>query len=52
MHTLALRGATLGYDDVGPTTGPPVLLIHGHPFNRSLWEPQVAALAAAGHRVI
>ncbi|MGW3396564.1 alpha/beta fold hydrolase [Streptomyces hydrogenans] len=52
MHTLALRGVTLGYDDVGPTTGPPVLLIHGHPFNRSLWEPQVAALAAAGHRVV
>ncbi|MGY3847913.1 alpha/beta fold hydrolase [Streptomyces sp. NRRL F-5193] len=52
MHTLALRGVTLGYDDVGPTTGPPVLLVHGHPFNRSLWEPQVAALAAAGHRVV
>ncbi|MFB7277239.1 alpha/beta fold hydrolase [Streptomyces hydrogenans] len=52
MRTPTLRGVTLGYDDAGPTTGLPVLLIHGHPFNRSLWEPQVVALAAAGYRVI
>lgn len=30
------------YDDVG--SGDCVVLIHGHPFDRTLWEPQLAAL--------
>jgi len=29
----------------------PVLLIHGHPFDHTLWDPQAAALRAAGHQV-
>ena len=33
----------LAYDDVGG--GPCVVLIHGHPFDRSLWQSQAAALA-------
>jgi pimeloyl-ACP methyl ester carboxylesterase len=33
----------LAHDDVG--RGPCVVLIHGHPFDRSLWQPQVEALA-------
>lgn len=32
----------LAYDDAG--SGECVVLIHGHPFDRTLWEPQVAAL--------
>ena len=32
----------LAYDEAGH--GECVVLIHGHPFNRSLWQPQVAAL--------
>jgi pimeloyl-ACP methyl ester carboxylesterase len=32
----------LAHDDVGE--GPVVVLIHGHPFNRSMWAPQLAAL--------
>jgi 3-oxoadipate enol-lactonase len=32
----------LAYDDVG--RGDCVVLIHGHPFDRTLWQPQVAAL--------
>jgi 3-oxoadipate enol-lactonase len=32
----------LSYDDVG--FGECVVLIHGHPFDRTLWEPQLAAL--------
>ncbi|MFD6924425.1 alpha/beta fold hydrolase [Streptomyces sp. NPDC059944] len=52
MTSLALRGTTIHYDDSGPAAGLPVLLIHGHPFNRTLWAPQVAALVAAGHRVV
>jgi pimeloyl-ACP methyl ester carboxylesterase len=34
----------LAYDDAGG--GPCVVLIHGHPFDRSLWQPQVETLAA------
>ena len=32
----------LACDDVG--SGECVVLIHGHPFDRTLWEPQLAAL--------
>jgi len=32
----------LSYDDVG--SGECVVLVHGHPFDRSLWEPQLAGL--------
>ncbi|MFJ3210681.1 alpha/beta fold hydrolase [Streptomyces flaveolus] len=52
MNSATVRGATIGYDDVGPATGLPVLLIHGHPFDRTLWAPQVTALTEAGHRVV
>lgn len=34
----------LAYDDTG--AGPCVVLIHGHPFDRSLWRPQTEALAS------
>jgi pimeloyl-ACP methyl ester carboxylesterase len=36
---------TLAYDDRG--TGPAVVLIHGHPFDRSLWRPQLDSLSAS-----
>ncbi|MFE7041747.1 alpha/beta fold hydrolase [Streptomyces atratus] len=52
MNAITLRGATIHYDDFGPATGLPVLLIHGHPFNRTLWAPQAKALTEAGYRVI
>ena len=40
----------LGYDDHG--AGLPVVLIHGFPLCRRMWEPQVEALAKTGFRVI
>ncbi|WP_434599720.1 alpha/beta fold hydrolase [Streptomyces sp. A5-4] len=52
MSSVALPGATIHYDDLGPSDGLPVVLIHGHPFNRTLWEPQVRALLADGRRAI
>ncbi|MEV5545743.1 alpha/beta fold hydrolase [Streptomyces sp. NPDC052309] len=52
MTSTILRGATIDYDDLGPAAGLPVLLVHGHPFDRTLWEPQVTALTEAGHRVV
>jgi 3-oxoadipate enol-lactonase len=39
----------LAYDEAG--SGPAVVLIHGHPFNRSMWAPQLAPLAGP-YRVI
>ena len=39
----------LAYEDVG--RGVPVLLIHGHPFDRRMWAPQLHDLAEL-HRVI
>ncbi|MEU9038410.1 alpha/beta fold hydrolase [Streptomyces sp. NPDC048352] len=46
------NGAASISDDLGPRGGEAVLLVHGHPFNRSMWAPQAAALTAAGYRVI
>ncbi|WP_285475579.1 alpha/beta fold hydrolase [Amycolatopsis sp. NBRC 101858] len=43
---------TLAYDDFGPEHGRPVLLVHGHPFDRSMWRPQAEYLAGRGHRVV
>ncbi|MFT7870429.1 MULTISPECIES: alpha/beta fold hydrolase [Amycolatopsis] len=40
----------LAYDDLG--SGQPVLLVHGHPFDRSMWRPQAEHLAKSGYRVI
>src|SRR5262249_41376456 len=50
MGTATVNGITLGYDDVGQ--GRPLVLVHGHPFDRSMWAPQVAEFAGAGWRVI
>jgi pimeloyl-ACP methyl ester carboxylesterase len=37
---LLVKGITIAYDDVGE--GENVLvLVHGHPFNRTMWRPQV-----------
>lgn len=52
MDSTTVRGATIDYDDLGPSSGLPILLIHGHPFNRTLWAPQVTALTEAGYRVV
>jgi 3-oxoadipate enol-lactonase len=41
--------ADLAFDDAGE--GPAVVLIHGHPFRRSMWAPQLAALRHS-YRVI
>ncbi|MFI7006989.1 alpha/beta fold hydrolase [Streptomyces sp. NPDC050145] len=50
--TLTDRDITLNCAEFGPADGTPVVLVHGHPFNHTLWAPQAHALAAAGHRVI
>lgn len=44
-----VTGVKLAYDDAG--SGNCVVLIHGHPFDRTLWRPQLAALRD-GFRVV
>lgn len=41
---------SLSYDDHG--SGPTVILLHGYPLCRAMWQPQLKALSAAGYRVI
>jgi 3-oxoadipate enol-lactonase len=43
MTKLLVNDNQVAYDDVG--TGPPVVLLHGYPFDRSLWTEQVARFA-------
>ncbi|WP_433894019.1 alpha/beta fold hydrolase [Streptomyces sp. CA-111067] len=48
MSTAFVNGITVGYDDTGE--GDALLLVHGHPFDRTMWRPQPPAVP--GHRVI
>ncbi|ASR34984.1 hydrolase [Prauserella marina] len=50
MSRISFDDVTIGYDDLG--AGEPVLLVHGHPFDRTMWRPQALHLAAAGYRVL
>ncbi len=51
MGVASVNGITLSYDDVG--TGDDVLLlVHGHPFDRSMWTPQLTDLPAHGWRIV
>lgn len=47
MH---VNGIDIAYSDSG--TGDALLLVHGHPFDRSIWQPQLDRFAGAGCRVI
>ena len=49
--TLATGTVRLHIEDSGGG-GRPVVLIHGWPLSAQAWEPQVAALRAAGYRVV
>jgi 3-oxoadipate enol-lactonase len=52
MAIAAVNGITIGYDDQGDPDALPLVLVHGHPFNRTMWAPQAVRFAAAGYRVI
>lgn len=45
-----LNGVTIGYDDLG-TESAPIIFVHGFPFDKSTWEPQMEYFKQ-NHRVI
>jgi 3-oxoadipate enol-lactonase len=49
MPLLKIADLQMAYDDEG--SGPTLLLLHGFPFNRSLWKQQIAVIRQT-HRVI
>lgn len=49
MKSIRIDDIQMAYTDTG--AGRPVVLIHGYPFNRSLWNEQVTALSV-NHRLI
>lgn len=51
MASASLNGITVRFDDHGEGKDT-LLLVHGHPFNRSMWQPQVEFATNAGWRVI
>jgi 3-oxoadipate enol-lactonase len=42
-----LYGRQVSYEEMG--SGRPLLLIHGYPLNRTMWEPQLHGLADVAH---
>ncbi|MFF8790929.1 alpha/beta fold hydrolase [Streptomyces sp. NPDC015125] len=50
MGSVFRREITVGYEDEG--SGAPLMLVHGHPFNRSMWRPQTEYFSRTGRRVI
>lgn len=43
MEKANINGVELCYQAAG--SGTPVILIHGHPFDHSMWDPQIAAFS-------
>ncbi|GLY76201.1 alpha/beta fold hydrolase [Actinoallomurus iriomotensis] len=53
MGTFTNGQIAIAYDDHNPEGAePPLVLVHGHPFDRSMWAPQVRHVARDGRRVI
>ena len=50
MNRLNFRGIEIVYDDQGQ--GVSIILLHGFPFDRSMWREQIDFLSACGYRVI
>lgn len=44
-----MKPVLIAYEDIG--SGDPVVLVHGHPFDRTMWLPQVERFTP-GHRLI
>ena len=51
MKVVLAHGIELAFDEVG-SGAKALLLIHGHPFDRTMWRPQLEPLARLGWRLI
>ena len=51
MKTAPLNGIELAFEEIGGGNQV-LLLIHGHPFDHSMWRPQLEAVARLGWRVV
>ncbi|SCD32200.1 Pimeloyl-ACP methyl ester carboxylesterase [Streptomyces sp. DvalAA-14] len=61
MSTASVNGIDIAYEDTvgsgatgatGTNGRPEVLLVHGHPFDRTMWAPQIAELGRQGVRAV
>ncbi|WP_370891074.1 alpha/beta fold hydrolase [Janibacter sp. GXQ6167] len=52
MRYYSHDGLTFDLDDSGPEDGPPVVLLHGWPQDRTAWRPIAERLNAAGLRTL
>lgn len=52
MNAALFDGLTFAYDDDDGGNAGTLLLVHGHPFERTMWRPQVECASAHGWRVI
>ena len=52
MATVRTPTLEIGYEEHGPLTGPPVVLLHGFPDDVRAWDGVTGPLAADGCRVI
>jgi len=44
MKKITIRGTSWEYKDVNPSAKEVILLVHGHPFNHTMWKYQYAVL--------
>jgi pimeloyl-ACP methyl ester carboxylesterase len=51
MGVISVDGVRLAYEVAGEGRNV-LVLVHGHPFDRTMWRPQVAAIAGADWRVV
>lgn len=51
MSSASLNGIELAFEEIGRGSQT-LLLVHGHPFDHTMWRPQVEPLARLGWRLI
>ena len=52
IRQVQANGLSIGYVDAGPKDGPPVVLLHGWPYDIYSFAEVTPILVAAGHRVL
>ncbi|MBU1374900.1 MAG: alpha/beta hydrolase [Alphaproteobacteria bacterium] len=52
LRTVQANGLEISYAEVGPSNGPPVILLHGWPYDIHAFEAVAPLLVSQGYRVI